>query len=661
MSALAPHGDPGRPAILDAPGTEVVSGPEREGSELRWIARTCHGATVMVAMLAPELSHDVSVRRRWVADVLRVQGMNDVEGLLPVVEVGPDPDPRDPEAAPPWRVREHWPQAETLDAWLTRRAPVPQDEAAETIATIAGIVHAIHKHGAVLRDLHPRRILVDGSVKGPGQLAIADVGLTRVDILSSRTAASLILEGSPYAAPEQFTRHAIDQRSDVYGLGVLLFRALTGALPFGDQPAILRPPGEAPRLGALRPEIDPGLEAVVARCLAERPEHRLDSAGTVANVLRGDTAGAVVPAADVPCQSCGHALRPGQRLCTHCGKQAVRFSHAEGDGPRYELVLKRIGEDAQTRAELASRLTNVGDGPPPPLNFLVGDQRMYSKAEQERLLRLPMPLFSGLDQDTAEALSGYFEGAKSASLTVRPEKRAVVLSSAQKRGMAIMGAIGAVMTIGMLAAGLTMGAVILGVTFGVAVLLMYVALSRANRRRRPALMRLRQTPAALPASDPLVAKLSALLEDRTPDDVRDQVGALALAVQRLVDHRARNRGEAEEIDAVTAPVQRLVELVEIQVRRIAKIDAELADLDEGALVRGITAGQARGTPSDREALLTGLDRLRTLEDARAAAFHRLLEAGTLMRRATELGLSVHDGQAAHEREVSLALALLSDG
>lgn len=642
-----------RPPILDAPGTAVVEGPNREGSELRWLARREDGSTVMVAMLAPELSHDVSVRRRWVADVERVRAMDDVEGLLPVIEVGPSPDPRDPDAAPPWRIREHWADAETLDAWLNRRAPLPQDEAAQTIAAIATIVHAINEHGAVLRDLHPRRILVDGS----GRIAIADVGLTRVDILSSRTAASLILEGSPYAAPEQFTRHAVDQRSDVYGLGVLLFRALTGTLPFGDQPAILRPPGDAPKLGRVRPGVDSRLETLVARCLAEQPERRPDGAGTVANVLRGDAAGALAPVAEIPCQSCGHALRPGQRLCTHCGKQAVRFTHAEGEGERYELVLKRIGEDAQTRAELASLLGSVGNGPPPPLNFLVGDQRMYSKAEQQRLLRLPMPLFSELDHGTAEALSQYFAGAKSASLAVRPVKKSTALSRAQKRGMAIVVAAGAVVLISMVAVGLVIGAAFAGLAFALAVVLMFAGLRRANRKRRSALMRLRDTPAALPASDPLVARLAALLQDDAPADVRDQVGALALGVQTLVDHRAANRGEAEEIDAVTAPVERLVGLMETQVRRIAEIDAELADLDESTLVRAIAAAKARGT--DRDALLAGLDRLRTLEDARAATFHRLLQAGTLIRRATELGLSVHDEQAAHEREVALALATLS--
>jgi hypothetical protein len=185
---------------------------------------------------------------------------------------------------------------------------------------------------------------------------------------------------------------------------------------------------------------------------------------------------------------------------------------------------------------------------------------------------------------------------------------------------------------------------------------------RDAARKSPPLVRLRQAPVALPASDPLVARIAALLSEQTPKDLREQLGELALAVQRLVDHRAANLREAAEIDAVTAPVAELVRLVEAQVRAIAEIDAELRGLDEGALVRALAAADARREPaSKKEELLRGLDRLRALEDARAERFHRLLEATRLARRAVELGLAVHDAEAEHERQVAAALAALGAG
>lgn len=77
------------------------------------------------------------------------------------------------------------------------------------------------------------------------------------------------------------------------------------------------------------------------------------------------------------------------------------------------------------------------------------------------------------------------------------------------------------------------------------------------------------------------------------------------------------------------------------------------------MVRALAASEARGEPAARrEEIHRGLERLRALEDARAAAFHRLLEAASLMRRAIELGLGVHDAQQVHEHHVQLALAAL---
>ena len=181
----------------------------------------------------------------------------------------------------------------------------------------------------------------------------------------------------------------------------------------------------------------------------------------------------------------------------------------------------------------------------------------------------------------------------------------------------------------------------------------------STQSNAPPMFRLRHAPAALPASDPLVSRLAALLGEQTPADVRTHVGELALLVQRLVDHRASLLGQAAEIDALTEPVAPLIGLIEQQVALITRITGDLANLQEGAMVRALAASEARGEPArTREDIYTGLDRLRTLEDERAAAFHRLLEAASLMRRAVALGLGVHDARQVHEHHVHLALAAL---
>lgn len=658
------------PPPLHEPGTRVVEGPRREGSELRWTIDKGDGRRFVVAMLAQELAGDESVRRRWVRDVERLASMRRASGLAPVLELGPDPDPRDPAAAAPWRVRpDYLPRGQTLEAWLEARAPAPIDEASALVAALADAAASVHRHGAVLRDLHPRRAVVlppdaDSAATMP-RIVLVDVGLTRVDVLSTRTAASLLLEGSPYAAPEQLLRTAVDQRSDVYGLGVVLFRALTGELPHGEQPSLLRddedPAARHPR--RLRPSIGHELDALVARCLDPEPRARPDGATELALALRGEGGGDAVPAASLPCQSCGALMRPGQRLCTACGKLAVQFSPAATDAGRtYQVVLTKIDERAATRAGLRERLGALAQSSLPPMNFLVGDQRMYSKAEQERLTRLPAVLVSDLDHATATAVLERVADIEGLDAAVREVGERASLSKRQKRGMGIGAGSVAAVTVGLLAVGAPVVVPLAIAGVGVATMgLVWRSLLKKRRTTAPGLVALRQAPAALPASDPLVARLAQVLGEGTPPDVRDHVGALALCVQRLVDHRAENLGEAIEIDAVTEPVGRLVELAIGHVRRIAEIDRELETLDEGSLVRAIAAAEARGEPADsRETLLAGLDRLRGLEEERAAAFHRLLEASALARRALTLGLAVHDERAAHERRLRQALLALGE-
>lgn len=641
-------------ALPEQLGLTVVEGPQRVGSELRWRVLD-EGEPAVLGQLLPELARDASLRRRYVRDVERLVDLGD-DGLARVRRRGPQPDPRDPEADPPWRLRDD-PPGETLESWLDRRAPAPIDEVAELVARLADRIHGLHAHGAVVRDLNPRHVVLDER----GQPWLTDVGLARVDVLSTRTAASLLLEGSPYAAPELLAHTVVDQRADLYGLGAILFRALTGALPHGDSSSLLRPPGDPPRVSTARREVPAVLDELVARCLAEDPMRRPGSAAEIADVLRG-TGSLPDQAPRVPCQSCGHALRPGQRLCTHCGKLAVQFVPAAEGTSGVELRLRSIDEKAESRARLRDILGAVADGPLPPLNFVVGDARMYSKEERERFIKLPAVLVENMDPESANALDRRLRAA-GLRTQVRTGNGSASLTRRERSGLAVGGAASAVVAIGvMIAVGGTIGMVV-GVSIIVVATLVLFGIAHAMRnkgkRTQAGLVRLRPAPAALPASDPLVARLSALLQGDPPADLREQIGELALAVQRLVDHRARNLAEAAEIDAVTAPVEQLVGLVEAQVRAIEAIDSELAELDEGALVRALAASEARGEPpAVREELLHGLDRLRALEDARARRFHRLLEATRLARRAVELGLSVRDGDAQHEQQVALALASL---
>lgn len=626
----------------------LLSGAIDVGSETRWSIRLGDGTSAVVGQLAPDLARDVSIRRRYVRDVERMIAL-EVHSLAPTIASGPSPDPRAPDGEAPWRVRLD-PGGESL-ATVLERAPLPLDEVAIRFAAIADAVHTVHRRSAVLRDLRPEQIRFLAS----GAVVLVDVGLARVDVLSSHTASSLLLRGSSYVAPEQLMRTAVDQRSDVWSIGVMLWQALTGSLPFGDGPPLLAVHDKLATLSTVRADSPPILDELMRRCLAVDLAKRPGSVADIAWVLRGGAASWVEDATTV-CQHCDARLRIGQRLCLACGRVAVRFAHADGSDA-YGLELVTLNEDAQPLEWLVGFLHDASAAPVRRPEFVIGSVHMYSEEERGRRMRLPARLYNRLTSDTADILQDL---AKTRGLTTR-----IIRPDAVKRtslGMLATVAIAGTLSFLLAAVGAPTFAFVTPLVLGG---ILFIALmarvgDQITARKTPAHYRLREAPAALPASDPLVARLAKLLTDDLPGDVRDVVAALALLVQRLVDHRARLFGEqARTVEMLTAPIEPIVAMVESHVAELHRLTADLATLDEGAMVRALGASEARrDSPEERKPILEGLDRLRTLEDGRAALFHRLLEARSLLERTVNLGLAVHDPVAEHERDVAMALATL---
>lgn len=646
----------------------VLEEPHDVGTEQRWCIELDDGRRALVGQLAPDLARDESIRRRWVRDAERVQGLP-AHSLVPTLALGPAPDPRDPAAIAPWRLRLD-PPGETFEAWL-RRAPFTLEELTAGFLGLADALAAVHATGAVLRDLRPSHVLRTPD----GRVLLVDVGLSRVDVLSSHTASSLLMQGSAWAAPEQVHANAVDQRSDLFGLGVMMWQALTGELPFGDGPAFLREREHAlPPLARLRTDVPPAIEQLVRACLADDPSQRPATAGDVAWVLRGGAPLSLVEHATTVCQHCATRLRVGQRLCLACGRISVRFVTAAPGEPAYGLDLRSLDEDARKLRWLQGFVLDVAEGPLQTPEFLLGAAHLYADEERRGRIRLPARLFGHLTADTAVALQE----------TMREHGiDAHVASPSQVRSAAVLtGTAAAATAVPAVVLGVLTLWVAMGVVLGVGVVATLFAANRQNAvktwvHRTIPRFRLRRLPAALPASDPLVARLAALLQPGvpgmpgTPGDVRAVVGELALLVQRLVDHRARYVRDARELDVLTAPVEPLVAAVERLVRQLEDIGHELSELDEAAMVRALATSTARrkalGAPereaaaSERAPLLQGLDRLRVLEDRRAEVFHRLLEARSLLTRTVELGLAVHDEGLEHERQLALAVATLGEG
>jgi serine/threonine protein kinase len=161
-------------------------------------------------------------------------------------------------------------------------------EAASLVCQVADGLGAIHAHGIVHRDLKPGNILIDKE----GQVVLTDFGLARLVSDAENITAEGALLGTPaYMAPEQAAGETtrIGVWTDIYSLGVVLYKMITGRVPFeGPAHSILHkivyetpPPPSSFRQG-----LDPALEAVVLRAMARRPEDRFRSAHEFGDALQ---------------------------------------------------------------------------------------------------------------------------------------------------------------------------------------------------------------------------------------------------------------------------------------------------------------------------------------------------------------------------------------
>lgn len=629
----------------------VVEGPWDVGTEQRWRIEDEAGRQLVVGQLAADLAADLSIRRRYVRDTQRLTGLA-AFALVPIEQCGPQPDPRDPAAAAPWRVRPD-PPGRSFSEWLDR-APLHLDEWSRGFARLADAVASVHAQGAVLRDLQPGQVrwLDDGRV------VLVDVGLSRVDVLSSHTASSLLMQGSAYAAPEQLHSTAVDQRADLYSVGVMMWRGLLGSLPFGDGPAFLRQRTALPSLTSLREDVPPHVGMVVSACLSEDPAQRPASAEQIAAILRGGAPTGLARLPDTICQRCAEPLTVGQRICLACGRVSVQFVSAAPGEPQFGVDLLSLREEAKGMRWLQDFIGDVAQPPVRRPEFLLGSATMHSEQERRDRISLPARLFGGLDRPSAEAI---VERMRAQGLAAEVAHGGQV---EHRRRTLVQFAIGHAVAAVIFAA-LQVWPVV-GVVLASMLITSLALASRLNHRRhwvertRPRFA-VRSLPAALPASDPLVQRLAQRLDSDVAEDVRAVVSRLALVLQRVTDRRGEVRNDPAQFELLVAPLVPIVDAVETLVDQLCAIDGELAGLSEGPMVRALAASEARGEPpSARQPVLDGLDRLRALEDRRAELFHRLLEARSLLERSAELGLTVHDEAAEHERQISLALASLTE-
>ncbi|TWU57822.1 serine/threonine-protein kinase [Rubripirellula reticaptiva] len=201
-------------------------------------------------------------------------------GIVPVYEVG------DVDGRPFFSMQ--LVEGVTL-AEMVADGPLPQRQAARIVADIACAIEFAHRHGVLHRDLKPSNILIADD----GTAMVTDFGLAKQITDSDELTRSGMLLGTPaYMSPEQAggRRGLVGPASDVYGLGCVLYFALTGRPPLvAESPMelvmlVIEQDPAPPR--ALRPSLDRDLEMITIRCLQKPIDLRYESAGALADDLK---------------------------------------------------------------------------------------------------------------------------------------------------------------------------------------------------------------------------------------------------------------------------------------------------------------------------------------------------------------------------------------
>jgi eukaryotic-like serine/threonine-protein kinase len=186
----------------------------------------------------------------------------------------------------------------TLKELIVSRGAAPVNVAIEYARQILSALRFAHRHGIVHRDIKPHNVLVDSE----GRVKVTDFGIARAGT-SQMTETGSIVGTAQYLSPEQARGGEVDQRSDLYSLGIVLYELLTGKTPFdGDTPVeiAMKHLSNAPKPpSTLRADIPPELDMVVLRALAKNPDDRYQSADEMEADLERVARGARVSAATV--------------------------------------------------------------------------------------------------------------------------------------------------------------------------------------------------------------------------------------------------------------------------------------------------------------------------------------------------------------------------
>lgn len=247
------------------------------------------GVRVAIKLIDPALSREPATKQRLLSEARAMMELQSSH-IVRAHDVGAIPNGQ-------LYVVMEFLDGENLDVLLTREGPLPWPRVAALGAQICSGLATAHRRKIIHRDIKPQnviRVAVDGN---PEHIKIIDFGVAREIRIEAGPTEQGVLPGTPeYMAPELVLQRGAraDERTDLYALGVTLYKLLTGRLPFQGSTymeTLRRHVGEAltlPSAAAPALRIPPEADALLAKLLAKDPAQRFASAEELAAALRTD-------------------------------------------------------------------------------------------------------------------------------------------------------------------------------------------------------------------------------------------------------------------------------------------------------------------------------------------------------------------------------------
>ncbi len=250
---------------------------------------------------------------------------------------------------------------------LARSGPLPPAEALSIAAEVCEALDCAHARGFIHRDIKPQNILLADT----GAVKLTDFGIVHVADATHFTTTGMVLGTADYISPEQAQGLNLTPATDLYSLGVVLFEALTGALPFEGTSVIAVAMQHAtkapPSLRALNPAVPHRVERLVRRALAKRPEQRFRAAREMAHALCHEAESLQRQMTPVAVSSRVGAGRADDMTMLRPGRALHRFSSWWPAQPpaEVEAVGDEMRVDEEDRGNFASgrETVLVGDMP----------------------------------------------------------------------------------------------------------------------------------------------------------------------------------------------------------------------------------------------------------------------------------------------------------